>query len=229
MKIQAGIICALLTTAITSGCGGIQLKRPDWPWHGNPCKPINSTENNKPFKCEEHHAIEAFILANKYCLETKNSYDKGGNAGDIMKTSIGVIGTLAGAVFSPIAKGTAAAAWSGLSGASNGMQLAVEESFSSSLSIARSNYIVAAANAGEKEFLKKGNADPTMRIFNAVSMARNCALASSIADQKATQAVGQVASDAASDVENMRASSTSPSSTENKPAAAPAPEKAASQ
>lgn len=70
-----------------------------------------------------------------------------------------------------------------------------------SISIARSNYIANAASTGEKEFMREDKSDPTVRVLNAVSMARNCALASSIADQKASQAIGNMVSNGASDAE----------------------------
>ncbi|MEO6117476.1 MAG: hypothetical protein ABIP37_00220 [Methylotenera sp.] len=154
---------------------------PPWPEKFNdPCK--HDT-------CVKKEATLAFNQANDYCRRVQNYYENQGFRASGTKFGIGILGTLAGAVFAPISTGSAATAWSGLSGATNGMQTSFNEAFSNQLTIKYRAAVVTAAAEGVAAY--KSVVDPNDKVDAAISMARSCSMASALAEQQALKAISQ--------------------------------------
>ncbi len=100
-----------------------------WPWKGsiNICQSV----------CTSSEALDALNAASQFCRAVQNYYENGGQRTNNAKLVVGGIGTIAGTVVAPVSGGSAAAAWSGLSGAANAFQLSIDEVFSSNLAIKR--------------------------------------------------------------------------------------------
>lgn len=100
-------------------------------------------------------------------------------------------GTLAGAVFAPMAKGSASTAWSGLSGSTNALQAAVDENFSGVLALKRRASVATAGKDGIVGYPKGGSAND--RVYASVTMAFNCAVAPAGVESAAIKAVSEAA------------------------------------
>ncbi|WP_148650320.1 hypothetical protein [Lysobacter capsici] len=100
---------------------------------------------------------------------------------------IGLIGTVAGSVIAPVTTGSAAKAWSGVSGASNALQSQMDSVFSSSNHIRRRAAIAQAAREAKREFLDERSAGKKRDI--AIAMATACETAAADADQQALEAL----------------------------------------
>lgn len=178
------LFLAPLCAFFVSGCASINPfsnPAPQWPW--------GSDNICKASPCNSNDALESYIKANKFCREVQNYYESGGQRANNTKFGIGVVGTLAGAVVAPIAKGSAASAWAGLSGAANGVQTSLDDAFSTSLAVNRRVAIVAATSAGDLRY--QGATTDNARVAASVSMATSCANASALADQNALKSLAQ--------------------------------------
>lgn len=185
MNMKSRIISATLVF-ILPGCAEYSLvgaRGAKWPWPADKSQ-ICSTS------CNGSDALRAFTQASDYCRQVQNYYEAGGQRANGTKLGVGVIGTLAGAVIAPIAKGTAIKAWSGLSGSTNALQANLDETFSSSIAANRRAAVAQAAVQGENRFFTSGLSDDE-KVAAAISMARNCSSSSAIADQKSLHALSE--------------------------------------
>lgn len=155
-----------------------------WPYK-DPRKVCTTTS------CNRTDAMVAYINAKDFCRKVQNYYEKGGNISDSTKFGIGMFGTLAGAVFAPISHGTASTAWSGLSGATNGIQASFDETFSASVRSNRLSAVAVAAQTGDTAYQNAGD-DNAKRVEAAVNMATACANAPAVADKKTLEAVSGI-------------------------------------
>ena len=169
-----GITCVTLTL---TGCATLFGASPvGWPWEDKPpCK----TDI-----CNAAESLNAFVAASNYCRAIQGYYESGGRKSNNAQLTVGIVGMVAGAVVAPVAQGSAAKAWSGLSGATNGLQLALEDTFSTSLSVKRRVAVVDAAASGVTAYMKE-NSDYTKKVVLSVDMALQCSMAAAKADQAA--------------------------------------------
>lgn len=157
-----------------TGCASIiGANSPDWPWTG--------TSACRAAACDAKEAMDAFNAASDYCRRVQNYYEAGGQKANSNKVAIATAGTLAGSVIAPIANGTAAKAWSGLSGATNALQATMDEAFSASVSIKRRAAVVSAAQQGFKNYKSSGT-DSNGQVIAAINMASECSMSSARAD-----------------------------------------------
>jgi hypothetical protein len=172
-----------------SGCT-LFPSEPDFPWAS---KPI-CADNNVAVECTSKHVADAYKDARVYCLNLAKSYEDGSDLVNSSTFFIGGIGTLAGAVFSPLAGGSAKTAWSGLSGSANALQTGVNTSFSNAVNARRRAEIANAGTAG-KDAVVQGT-DPTKRVLAAIDLAYDCKMAIGRADVAAAEALNKIQSGA---------------------------------
>ena len=174
-------LCALVLVALTSGCASIYGQgAAEWPWPtGNPCGG----------SCDSKDAMTAYVKASEFCRKVQNFYERGGQRSDATRLAVGAVGAVAGSVLAPISHGTAATAWSGLSGAANATQVAMDDAFSSSVAAKRRNKVADALDAGHTAY---GSAqDDQGRVLAAVHMATSCSMASARADAQVLQKLAE--------------------------------------
>jgi hypothetical protein len=162
-----------------SACGTLlSAPTPPWPWQkSSACQA----------ECRPQEALVAYTKASEFCRGVQNFYEAGGQRANSTKLAVGVTGTLAGAVFAPIASGRAVTAWSGLSGAANGIQSSFDETFSTSLAVNRRAFVVAAVVEGDRRYTAAPSQDE--KVIAAISMATACANAAALADREALQSI----------------------------------------
>jgi len=169
-----------------TGCKTItQRSTAKWPWL---TEEGTFTLCKEDSKCKEQDVLLAFGMASKFCREVHNFYESRGQAGLGTKASVGIVGTLAGAVVAPLTHGSATKAWAGLSGASNAMQTQVDDALSNALALKRQAAIADAVKTGTNKFYDHGD-NPTKQVISAIMMSNGCWLASGKADQEAIQAL----------------------------------------
>ena len=169
------------TLTFLAGCANfISAPTADWPWP-------KGAGTCKTATCDANEALVAYVKASEFCRGVQNYYESGGQRANNTKLAVGLTGTLAGAVIAPVASGKAATAWSGLSGATNGIQATFDEAFSSSLAVNRRAFVVAAVVEGDRRY--QGAANENAKVIAAVSMATACANASALADREALQSL----------------------------------------
>ncbi|BBH12922.1 hypothetical protein [Chromobacterium haemolyticum] len=169
-----------------------------WPWaKTQPCTPTKLVKNasgeiGEAYRCNLNDAMQAFLTASKFCRDVQNYYESGGKHSSEYKFWVGTVGTLAGAVVSPIAQGTAKSAWSGLAGATNGIQTSMEQSFSSALNANRMIAVNKSYASGASEIVDSSgtvlhNASDSsyeQSVFRSIKMAADCAMSPGLADAK---------------------------------------------
>lgn len=144
--------CLFVISAVLSltGCASVKGQASvKWPWadgEGKFTAPCATT-------CQAPQAMEAYLRATQFCRDVAIFYENGGRASGFSQFAVGTVGILAGSVAAPLAQGTAAKAWSGLSGATNALQIPMEQTFSASLATSRQNAVVQAAANGAKAFV----------------------------------------------------------------------------
>lgn len=106
---------------------------PNWPWK-KPVSEIDLTSCKSGGECSFHDVYTSIIATGTYCRQVSNYYENGGNINSNTRLGVKILGVLAGSVFGITAGGSAAKAWSGLSGATNGIQSDLSDS-----ALARSN------------------------------------------------------------------------------------------
>ncbi|MFM5541227.1 hypothetical protein ACET8K_03660 [Aeromonas veronii] len=163
------IPCLILAVCIgpLTGCSSIPDKLAEstaieWPW-----------PDNKP----GDNAQAEYLKATAYCVKLQQYYAAGGSSGKAAKFGLAALGTLAGAVFAPIATGSAAIAWSGFSGATNALQISYDQSFDYALVTARRAQIQREMEKGQDAYAEK----PT--VLSAINLASRCAMAPAQVDQ----------------------------------------------
>jgi hypothetical protein len=113
-------LITLVFFVVLTGCGGDGLiKSPTWPWGE---KEANPQLQGCAAACTTTDMYQSVIAATTYCRAVSNFYDSSRNVNSRTRLGVKVFGVLAGSVFGVTAGGTAAKAWSSLSGASNGIQ-----------------------------------------------------------------------------------------------------------
>lgn len=168
---------------LLSGCASlISAKTAEWPW------PSDATLC-KGDKCTETEALNAFMQASNFCRNVQNYYESGGQRSNALKVGVGAVGAVAGGVIAPIANGSASTAWSGLSGATNALQISIDEAFSSTVLIKRRASVTNAADTGANLYSKEETTDN--KVVAAVNMARSCAMSSAIADESVIRSISQ--------------------------------------
>lgn len=103
--------------------------------------------------CTETNALAAYFNASKYCRAVQNYYEPGGKRAFATKTGIGVLGTFSAIVMAPLSSGSAASAWTGLSGVANAAQTSLDEEFEKAVYAKRRAFIDQAAKEGESKYL----------------------------------------------------------------------------
>lgn len=174
-----GIAVILLTLP---GCASFGRASPDWPW---PPEKLICPESG----CTEKEALQTFLQAHFYCRAIHNYYESDGNRASASQIAISTVGSLAGAVISPISSGDAAKAWSGLSGATNAMQASIKENFSGSISAKRTKAVLDATTSALQSY--DDEADATVRVRTAIKMATACSMAPAKADSAALKALAE--------------------------------------
>lgn len=178
---KASWICLVLGIALVSGCSIWTLK-PDWPWPDGetPCKD----------SCGDVEAAKTFAQAITYCIKVQDYHARNGGALNSGRFVMAATGTLAGAVFAPLASGSASTAWSGLSGSTNALQSALDENFSSVLVVKRRSGVAKAGKDAIEKFPEKGPAH--VRAQASVVMAFNCAVAGAEVESAAIRALSGI-------------------------------------
>ncbi|WP_336333200.1 hypothetical protein [Pseudomonas putida] len=137
MKIFVLFLAFLLLSACAKDYKGgsefIVNPSPNWPWK-KPRSDIDLTSCRAGGECSFDDVYSSIIATGTYCREVSNYYENGGNINSNTRLGVKVLGVLAGSVFGITAGGSAAKAWSGLSGATNGIQSDLSDS-----ALARSN------------------------------------------------------------------------------------------
>lgn len=175
------ILIVILSTALCGGCATFAPSQsPLWPWP-------DGTKPCAQHPCSESEALDAYLKAHMYCRAVHNWYERDGSRTGATQASVGTLGALAGAVASPLAKGSAAKAWAGLSGASNAMQTSIKENLSGSIAAKRTKAILAATEGGEGKYAAA--TDPTAKVLTMIDLATACAMAPAKADGEALRAL----------------------------------------
>lgn len=177
-------VCVCLSVG---GCGTFSTE-PPFPWSKDdlPC----SDNENQIRDCEKKDVLKAYTLARAYCHKLASSHEDGGDLINSSTFAIASIGTLAGAVFSPLAEGSAKTAWSGVSGSANALQTAMNTSFSNAVNARRRDEI---GKAGvEYKTQITGVGDPRKQVFAAMDMAYDCKMAVGRADAAVVRAISEL-------------------------------------
>lgn len=181
---------SLFLSLSIAGCALIPSE-PDFPWDKKlPC----TDKSNVLEDCTSKHVLEAYTQARVYCLKLAKSYEDGGDLVNSSTFLIGGVGTLAGAVLSPLAEGGAKAAWSGLSGSANALQTGINTSFSNSVN-ARRRAEIANAGTASKDFITR-ESTASRQVFAAIDMAYDCKMAVGRADAAVAKALNEIQSGA---------------------------------
>ncbi len=185
---------------LVSGCA-MFTKEPDFPWNADNLPCYAATADGT---CTTKDALQAYTLARAYCHKLSRSYEDGGDFVNSSSFAIGGIGTLAGAVFSPLAGGGAKTAWSGLSGSANALQTALNTNFSNAVN-ARRRAEIGNSGAAARDQISREKKDPTMQVFAAIDMAYDCKMAIGRADVAVIQALNEIQAGAGKPKENPSA------------------------
>lgn len=175
-----GLNLLLPLPLLLSGCGSLNSQHgPEWPWPED--QPACAAG------CTSQDAVLSFQKASQFCRSVQNYYERGGRIADNEKLGIGLLGTLSGAVFAPLSRGSAATAWAGLAGSTNALQAAMDESFATSMAVTRRSYVVEAYGQGVTAYQEAGSDD--QRVTLAIAMATSCAIAPALADRDTLKAI----------------------------------------
>ncbi|WP_437882150.1 hypothetical protein [Pseudomonas sp. LRF_L74] len=113
------INATLLITTLLGGCTTARDAGPtQWPWGDSNLKNLKGCQSS----CSTAEMYESVIAATTFCRQVSNFYEGSSNINSRTKLGVKVLGVFAGSVFGITAGGTAAKAWSSLSGATNGIQ-----------------------------------------------------------------------------------------------------------
>ncbi|HBO5846995.1 hypothetical protein FA375_06755 [Pseudomonas aeruginosa] len=178
------LVCCFFAVA---GCT-MFTREPDFPWSKDelPCFTDGKTIRN----CDRGDVLKAYALARIYCHQLSENYEDGGDFVNSSTFAIAGVGTLAGAVFSPLASGGAKTAWSGVSGSANALQTALNTSFSNAVNARRRAEIGNAGAAAREQVAKES--DSTIQVLAAMDMAYDCKMAVGRADIAVIQALDQI-------------------------------------
>lgn len=191
------LVCTLFSV---SGCA-MFTREPNFPWTVDnlPCSKANVIGD-----CDAKEALKAYTLARAYCHQLSRNYEDGGDFVNSSTFAIAGIGTLAGAVFSPLAEGGAKTAWSGLSGSTNALQTALNTNFSNAVN-ARRRAEIGNSGAAAREQISRETKDHTKQVLAAIDMAYDCKMAVGRADVAVIQALNEIQAGAGKPKENPSA------------------------
>jgi len=181
MKMRGLLVAGFFSIAL-SGCASFRGGGAEWPWPTDKAICVTGT-------CTDSEALQSYLQAHVFCRSVHNYYESGGNKASTTQLVIGGIGSLAGAVISPLSSGDAAKAWSGLSGATNALQATVKENFAGSISAKRTNAVLDATTRGEASYTAADNS--TAKVMASINMATACSMAPAKADTDAIKALAQ--------------------------------------
>lgn len=183
-------LCAALVVLLSGCATSHKYNVAPWPWTAkanasgkSTIEPVCATD-----KCSPGEARIAYLQATEFCRRMQDYYAAGGMYAQSGKMALSTIGAVAGSVIAPIASGTAATAWSGVSGVTNGLQTQVNEAFSEAVDIQRRASIATAARNGDTAFRKDAETDDE-RVYAAIAMARECAMGPAEADRSTMRAL----------------------------------------
>lgn len=177
------LICIFLCA---SGCS-MFTKEPNFPWTEDnlPCSKAKVADT-----CDKTEVLRAYTLARAYCHQLSRKYEDGGDLINSSTFAIASVGTLAGAVFSPLAEGGAKTAWSGLSGSANALQTTLNTNFSNAVN-ARRRAEISNSGASAKDQISR-ETDHTKQVLAAVDMAYDCKMAVGRADVAVILALNEI-------------------------------------
>ena len=178
MKIFAIAVCVFILTGCASLTGISRGAK--WPWPAGNSLCADGA-------CQDKDVLDAYLQAHIFCRSVHNYYESGGSRAGKTQIAIGAIGSLAGSVISPIANGSAAKAWAGLSGTTNALQTSVKENFSGSIAAKRTKAVADATINGETAFALAP--DAKTKVIAAINMATACSMAPAKADNEAIKAL----------------------------------------
>lgn len=174
------VALAVVAAALLGGC----TTAPTLPWTGKDAQKLCQGG-----QCNDTDVLTAYLNASNFCRELHHYYEAGGNYAGYTKASIGVIGTLAGAVAAPLSKGTATKAWAGLAGATNAVQASMEDAMSTTLALKRQSAIATAMVDFDDLVRAEGQASASNGVLASVKMANACWAAVGNADAEALRAL----------------------------------------
>lgn len=218
MKIYFVLILGLVLT----GCSklGLTKSEPAWPWKPQIQSQLSGCMSGS---CTQKDAYEAVLATVTYCREVSNHYENGGNVTDRARLGVKILGVLAGSVFGVTAGGSAAKAWSGLSGATNGIQSDLGEN--SLLRANRAKLISGILEDYDKD-LKQPFSKASMSIGESSDVVRaslstsaRCAVASEALPEDVNKKVEEQVERIKSLAEGMSVGDTSPPGVDDEPAA----------
>ena len=167
--------------AILLGLGSVLLiscattPAPSWPWISDDGKTIVPVCRAADGNCTEADVITNLSLASHFCRKVQNHYESGGFSSNEAKMTIATIGTLSGAVFAPLGKGSATKAWAGLSGSTNALQAALDQSFSATMILRSRAAVLQAYDENYRELNNAATANA--KVERIIVMAASCAMA----------------------------------------------------
>lgn len=208
MKLPTMFFLLMPVLAFLNACSTVQsiaaAPQPSWPWlkADDPNMSLaeiiqtfcSGKDANDKVTCTDNDALVAFYNASRYCRGVQNYYESGGKRAFATKTGIGLIGTFSSIVMAPLSTGSAATAWTGISGVANAAQTALEDEFEKTIIAKRRAFIDKAAEEGEQKFLELSQntnkqTPPAILIATAIQTARSCSTASAKADDSVLQAL----------------------------------------
>lgn len=174
---------------LATGCSvkAIYNPEPEWPWKSNS---VCTVKVETPNDCTLTDVVTAYNLALNYCIDYSNMYEDGGDTINNSRFAIATLGTLSGAVFAPLAGGSAKDAWSGLSGSTNALQSSLNESFNNAINIRRRLEITGAGTTAKQQ-VSEGK-DHLNKVLASMQLAYECRMAAARADGAAIQALSNL-------------------------------------
>ncbi|EFQ62736.1 hypothetical protein PFWH6_3531 [Pseudomonas fluorescens WH6] len=161
---------------------------PAWPWKtGVPCDKAADGKAD----CSDMDVLNTYSQARSYCLDLSDLYEGTGSSISSSRFWIASFGTLSGAVFAPLAGGSAKDAWSGVSGSTNALQSALDENFSNAVFVRRRQEI---ADSGKVAREGMSNVSNVGKVLLAMDIAYDCRMAVARADAAAASAINQLQS-----------------------------------
>jgi hypothetical protein len=140
--------------------------------------------------CTEENVLQTYSKARGYCMELADYYEVTGTAINSSHFWIAAVGTVSGAVLSPIASGSAKTAWSGISGSANALQSSLNENFSNAVNVRRRQEIAGAGKVSRQEVADAK--DNLKKVLASIDMAYECRMAIGIADAAAIKAINDL-------------------------------------
>lgn len=191
-------LCLVACAGLLGGCGlsslkGMYSSGPEEDASASyACRPRGIGTNEPvaaqeplPAKCQIEDIVPAYNNAMRVCRDLQAYYEQHGSYSKAGHMTLATLGSLAGAVFSPISKGSTAVAWSGFSGSVNALQSTWDQQFSYAIIV---KIRMAIAKASDDTFkhlseISLGDADPSKEVLEANIMAHKCLMAPAKAEE----------------------------------------------